>query len=46
VVRTYPGEDEPLREAIIAAMDIKPRGHDFDLNSQPVILRHMNSTGG
>lgn len=46
VVRTYPGEDEPLREAIIAAMDIKPLGHEFDLNSQPVILRHMNTTGG
>lgn len=46
VVRTHPADDEPLREAIISAMDIKPRGHEFDLNSQPVILRHMNSTGG
>jgi len=27
-------------------MAIKPRGHDFDLASQPVILRHMNTTGG
>jgi len=46
IVRAYPTDDAPLREAIIAAMDIKPRGHDFDLSSQPVILRHMNSTGG
>jgi cyclic pyranopterin phosphate synthase len=46
VVRSYPTDDAPLRDAIIDAMDIKPRGHDFDLSSQPVILRHMNSTGG
>lgn len=46
VVRAYPTDDEPLRKAIIEALDIKPRGHDFDLNSQPVILRHMNTTGG
>ncbi len=46
VVRASPTDDAPLREAIITAMDIKPKGHDFDLNSQPVIFRHMNSTGG
>ncbi len=46
VVRAYPTDDAPLREAIVSAMDIKPRGHDFDLSSQAVILRHMNSTGG
>jgi hypothetical protein len=27
-------------------MQLKPRGHDFDLNTQQVILRHMNVTGG
>jgi cyclic pyranopterin phosphate synthase len=27
-------------------MAIKPRGHEFDLQGQPVILRHMNLTGG
>lgn len=46
VVRASPTDDTPLREAIITAMDIKPKGHDFDLSSQPVIFRHMNSTGG
>lgn len=46
IVRTHPTDDAPLRDAIIAAMDIKPQGHEFDLNSQPVILRHMSSTGG
>ncbi|HBE91986.1 MAG TPA: GTP 3',8-cyclase MoaA [Gammaproteobacteria bacterium] len=46
VIRANPTDDAPLRDAIFAAMDIKPRGHEFDLTSQPVILRHMNSTGG
>ena len=46
LVRAHPIDDAPVRQAIIAAMDLKPRGHDFDLNSQTVILRHMNSTGG
>jgi len=27
-------------------MEIKPKGHDFNLNSQEVLLRHMNLTGG
>jgi len=46
VVRGHPGDDAALRAAIVDAMAIKPRGHDFDLASQPVILRHMNTTGG
>ena len=46
VVRSHPGDRDKLREAIIRSMDIKPRGHDFNLRSQPVILRHMNATGG
>ena len=46
VVRANPGDDEALRGAIIQSMQVKPRGHDFDLNTQEVILRHMNVTGG
>lgn len=46
VVRDKPHSDGSLSQAIISAMDIKPKGHDFDLNSQPVIFRHMNHTGG
>ncbi|OUD12547.1 GTP 3',8-cyclase MoaA [Thioflexithrix psekupsensis] len=47
VIRAHPSEIEPLKQAIIDAMAIKPKGHDFDLNRiQPVILRHMNVTGG
>lgn len=46
VIRSHPGDDEALKQAIIEAMDLKPKGHEFDLNSQPVIFRHMNTTGG
>jgi cyclic pyranopterin phosphate synthase len=46
VLRAHPGEPERLRHAIVQAMDIKPRGHDFNLQAQPVIIRHMNMTGG
>lgn len=46
VARANPVNDAPLRQAIIDAMGIKPRGHEFDLAEQPIIFRHMNSTGG
>ena len=46
VVRANPGDDNALREAIVQSMQLKPKGHDFDLNTQEVILRHMNVTGG
>ncbi|MCZ6882297.1 MAG: GTP 3',8-cyclase MoaA, partial [Gammaproteobacteria bacterium] len=46
VIRANPGDDEPLRQAIIDSMEIKPKGHDFNLNSQTILLRHMNLTGG
>jgi cyclic pyranopterin phosphate synthase len=46
VMRTYPGDSERLRKSIHAAMAIKPEGHTFDLQEQPVLFRHMNVTGG
>lgn len=46
VIRGNPGNDQALMRAIINSMEIKPRGHDFDLNSAPLIFRHMNATGG
>ncbi len=46
VLRGNPTDDEALQQAIINSMDLKPEGHEFDLQSQPVIFRHMNSTGG
>lgn len=46
VVRANPSDDEALRSAIIDAMQLKPKGHDFNLNEQPIIMRHMSATGG
>ncbi len=46
VVRANPGNMDALKRAIIDSMQIKPEKHEFDLKEQPVILRHMNATGG
>jgi len=46
VVRANPLDDKKLRKALIDSMSIKPKGHDFNMNNQTVILRHMNTTGG
>ena len=46
VVRGQPGDIAVLKEAIRAAMDIKPLGHEFNLAAKPLIFRHMNATGG
>ncbi len=39
-------DDAGLRAAIVAAMDLKPEKHHFDLNEEPDIVRFMNTTGG
>ncbi|MFW5450181.1 MAG: GTP 3',8-cyclase MoaA [Methylophagaceae bacterium] len=46
IIRNYPGDIERLKQAIIDSMAIKPEGHDFTLQEQPVIFRHMSVTGG
>ena len=46
VIRSNPGDDTALKQAIIDSMMIKPERHEFNLHEQPVILRHMNMTGG
>ena len=45
-LRANPTDDERVKQGIAAAMSLKPRGHDFDLRTRPLILRHMNMTGG
>ena len=45
-LRGNPTDDERVKQAITAAMAIKPLGHDFDLEAKPVLFRHMNMTGG
>ena len=46
VLRANPGDIDALKSAIVGSMAIKPKGHDFDINRQEVILRHMSVTGG
>ena len=46
IIRKFPGDIEELKNAIRNAMDIKPKGHEFDLSEKPIIFRHMNVTGG
>lgn len=46
VLRNHPTDDGKVRAALIQSMDIKPQGHEFNLQAQPVIFRHMNTTGG
>ena len=46
VIRTHPGDMDRLQQALRSSMNIKPKGHEFDLSAKPVIFRHMNMTGG
>lgn len=46
ILRAYPNDLDRLKTAIQESMAIKPKGHDFRLQAQPVILRHMSVTGG
>ncbi|WP_305908777.1 GTP 3',8-cyclase MoaA [Methylomarinum sp. Ch1-1] len=46
VVRSHPGDMTKLKKTIVDAMQIKPEKHEFNIHEQPVIMRHMNMTGG
>ncbi|MDH5326432.1 MAG: GTP 3',8-cyclase MoaA [Gammaproteobacteria bacterium] len=46
IVRAHPGRMDVLQKAIVAAMAVKPFGHEFNLNQPVVISRHMNVSGG
>ena len=49
VLRDDPHTDEPLREAIRAAVGGKPEGHDFHIDrpgAAPAVARPMSMTGG
>ena len=48
-LRDHPDTEAPLEEAIRAAINLKPKGHDFDYSRQTVdgqMTRHMSHTGG
>lgn len=49
VLRDHPRDDAPLRQAIRAAIAIKPKGHDFRIDrpgAAPAVMRTMSTTGG
>ena len=46
IIRKFPGDIEELKNTIRKAMEIKPKGHEFNLSGKPIIFRHMNVTGG
>lgn len=46
IIRGHPENDIELQRALHKAMEIKPKGHDFNLREQPVIFRYMSATGG
>lgn len=45
-VRRIKVSPDSLQQAICHGIANKPRGHDFRLDGEPVILRRMNMTGG
>ncbi|WP_347989127.1 GTP 3',8-cyclase MoaA [Methylomonas sp. AM2-LC] len=46
LIRQHPGDMALLKQTIIAAMQIKPQQHHFNIHEQPIIMRHMSATGG
>lgn len=47
LLRNHPNDDQPLIQAILDSMSIKPKGHDFDLRrAKPAVVRFMSHTGG
>ncbi|MGY6276034.1 GTP 3',8-cyclase MoaA [Methylomonas sp. MgM2] len=46
VIRQHPDNMDMLKRSIIDAMQIKPEKHEFNIQEQPIILRHMSVTGG
>jgi len=47
ILREFPGQDAPLRQAIMDSMGIKPWGHDFTQQmDSPQVVRFMSMTGG
>ena len=46
ILRQYPGEIDPIKDAIRNSLHLKPEKHEFDINDDPQIVRFMNMTGG
>jgi cyclic pyranopterin phosphate synthase len=47
LLRLFPNNDDPIKDAIINSMKIKPKSHEFDLSKEkPAVIRFMSHTGG
>ena len=47
LLRKYPNNDQPIKNAILNSMEIKPKSHEFNLEqSKPAVVRFMSHTGG
>lgn len=46
ILRDNPSDNQPLIDAIISAMDLKPEKHHFTTDGDVQIVRFMNMTGG
>ena len=47
LLRNYPNNDQPIKDAILNSMKIKPKSHEFNIEqSKPAVVRFMSHTGG
>ena len=47
LLREYPNNDQPIKNAILNSMKIKPKSHEFNLEqNKPAVVRFMSHTGG
>ena len=47
LLRSNPINDQPIKDAILKSMQIKPAAHEFNINSnKPAVVRFMSHTGG
>ena len=47
LLRKYPYNDQPIKDAILNSMKIKPKSHEFNLEqNKPAVVRFMSHTGG
>lgn len=46
LMRRHPGDRQRLRDALVAALQLKPERHHFQTDAQVQVLRFMSMTGG
>ena len=46
LMRAHPGDSQRLREALVAALQLKPERHHFQQDEQVQVIRFMSMTGG